>query len=220
MFANGFGLRPFVLDGVEVWRVRREVFEDVTGLAKGLLNIGAFVEGGVIQDDNGGRGQLGQEDVLNPGEEDIGVDTAFKKTDGDQMEAEQGTDDVGAAPGLPVKAPLTALPQRRIPPAAGHILGKAAFVNPHQRPPGRFIPHPAALKGAPCGFVRTRMHGCFFYRSLVACSSARSRWHSASPPIALLARTGRHRGSPAGLGVRPPCPACACETPRACAQFA
>jgi len=28
------------------------------GLAKGLLNIGAFVEGGVIQDDNGGRGQL------------------------------------------------------------------------------------------------------------------------------------------------------------------
>lgn len=58
LFANGFGLRPFVLDGVEVWRVRREVFEDVTGLAKGLLNIGALVESGVIEEDNGGWGQL------------------------------------------------------------------------------------------------------------------------------------------------------------------
>jgi len=48
------------------------------GVTEGLLNIGPFMEGGVIEEDDGGWRQLGQEDVFNPGEEDIGVDAAFE----------------------------------------------------------------------------------------------------------------------------------------------
>ena len=148
------------------------------GLAQGVLNVGPFMEGGIIQDNDGGRRQLGQEDVLNPGEENIGIDTAFKEADCQELEAEQGTDHVGAALRVPVPAPITALPPRRVARSTGHVLGKAALVNPYQRPSGRFVLDPSCLKGTPCGFVRPRMHGCFFYRSLAACSSARNRSHS------------------------------------------
>ena len=134
------------------------------GLAQGVLNVDTLMESGVIEEDDGGWGQLGQEDLVDPGEEDIGVDTAFEQTDRDQMQTKQGTDDVGTSLGVPVKASITALPDGGVTPTAGHVLGKAALVNPHQRPPGRFIPRPSCLKGAPCGFVRARMHGCFFYR--------------------------------------------------------
>ena len=50
----------------------------MTGVAEGVLNIGPFMEGGVIEEDDSGWGPLREEDVLNPGEEDIGVDAAFK----------------------------------------------------------------------------------------------------------------------------------------------
>mgnify|MGYP003373139960 CR=1 FL=1 len=151
--------------------------------------------------------------MVDPGQEDIGVDAAFKKTDGDQMETEQGTDDVGTAPGVPVKASITALSDGRVTPAARHVLGKAALVNPHQHPPGRFILRPSDLKGAPCGVLRARRHGCFFYSSPAAYFSARNRSHSALPPTVPPARIGRHRGRPARLVVRPPCPACDAEPP-------
>ena len=69
MFADGFGLSPLVLDGVEVREIRRKRFQGVVRLAEGILNVRALVEGGVIQDDHGGRGQFRQEDVVNPGEQ-------------------------------------------------------------------------------------------------------------------------------------------------------
>jgi len=134
----------------------------MTGLAKGVLNISAFMERGVIQDDNGGRGQLGQEDVLNPGEEGIGVDTALEQTDGDQVKTEQGTDGIRATPGVPVKAPITPLPDGRVTPATRHVLGKAALVNPHQRASCRFIARTPRLKGPPCPLIRARVREGFF----------------------------------------------------------
>ena len=78
LFSDCLGLRPFMFDGVEVRGVRGEVFEGVAGVAQGILNVGSFMESGVIQDNHGGWRELRQEDVLNPGEEDIGVDAAFK----------------------------------------------------------------------------------------------------------------------------------------------
>ena len=54
------------------------VFKGMPSVAEGVLNIGPFMEGGVIEEDDSGWGPLREEDVLNPGEEDIGVDAAFK----------------------------------------------------------------------------------------------------------------------------------------------
>ena len=64
LFAAGFGLRPFMFDGIEIRGVRGEVFEGVTGVAQGVLNIGPFMEGGVIEEDDAGGSPLREEDVL------------------------------------------------------------------------------------------------------------------------------------------------------------
>lgn len=50
------------------------VFHGMTDVAEGVLKIGSSVEGGIIQQNDSGRRELGQEDVLNPGEEGISVD--------------------------------------------------------------------------------------------------------------------------------------------------
>jgi hypothetical protein len=162
LLTESFSLCPFVFDRIEVGRIGRKVFKGMPGPAQGVLNIGPFMEGGIIQDNDGGRRQLGQKDVLNPGEENIGIDTAFKEADGDQVEAEQGTNDIRAALSVPVPASVAALANRGIAGSTRHVLGKSTLINPHQRPPGRFVRYPSGLKGTPCGFVRARMHGCFF----------------------------------------------------------
>ena len=54
--AKGFGLCPFMLNGVEVGRIGWEIFQSVTGLTQGELKIGAFVKSGVVQHDHGGGG--------------------------------------------------------------------------------------------------------------------------------------------------------------------
>jgi len=96
LFAKGFGLRPLVLDGIEIGGIRRQVFPGVAGLAKGVLDVLPFVESGVVQDDHGGGRQLGQEDLTEPGEEDLGVDAGFKKADGDELGTQKGTDHIRA----------------------------------------------------------------------------------------------------------------------------
>ena len=94
LLADGFGLRPFMLDGIEIGGIRRQVFQGVAGLAKGVLNVGAFVEGGVIEDDHGGGRQLRKEHAVGPSEEDLGVDAGFKKADGDELGTQKGTDHI------------------------------------------------------------------------------------------------------------------------------
>ena len=48
-----------MFDGVEVWGVGREILEVMPCLGDGGLGIGAFVESGVIHDDDGTFGQFG-----------------------------------------------------------------------------------------------------------------------------------------------------------------
>ena len=107
MPADSFGLCPLVFDGVEIRGIGWEVFEGVAGLAKGVLNVGAFVEGGVIHDDHGGRWQLWEENLVDPGEEDLGVDAGFKQTDGQELQTQEGADDVGTTLGVPIPASLS-----------------------------------------------------------------------------------------------------------------
>ena len=87
MFTKGFGLRPFVLDGIEIRGIRRQVFEGMAGLTERVLEVLPFVEGGVIENDHGSGWPLGEEDVVGPSKEDFGVDAGFKKADGNELES-------------------------------------------------------------------------------------------------------------------------------------
>ena len=151
----------------------------MTGLAEGVLNVLAFVEGGVIEDDHGGGRQLGEEDLVDPGEEDLGVDAGFEETDGDELVAQEGADDVDAPLGVPVPTSVAAPPHGRVTEPARHVLGKSALVDPNERSPGRLMRRATGLKGTPRGGVRARMRQRFFYRKPVACSSARNKSHFA-----------------------------------------
>ena len=218
LFADGFGLSPLVLNGVEVGRIRREIFEGVAGLAEGVLNVGAFVESGVVQDDHGDGGKLRQEDVANPGEKDVRVDAGFEQADGDQPRADESADDVGSSFGVPVTCTATALPYGRITVTARHRPCKPALVDPDERSAGGFIRRATGLKGVPSSGVRARMPKRFFYTTRAASASAHSKLHSASRRVGPLARAGRRQGSPAGLALAPPRPACVAETLMACAR--
>ena len=170
---------PIVLDGIEIWGIRRQVFQGVAGLTAGVLDVLPFVEGGVIEDDHGGGRQLRKEHVVGLSEEDLGVDTGFKKADGDELETQKGTDHVSAPLGVPVPASVAALPDGRVTEPARHVPGKPALVDPHQCSSGRLIRRTTGLKGTPRGGVRARMRQRFFYRKPVACSSARNKSHFA-----------------------------------------
>lgn len=71
--ANGFSLSPFVLNGVKIRTIRREIFKLMSsGLNEGLPIL-PLMESGVIHDDNAGFWEDGQEVLSEPGIEDITV---------------------------------------------------------------------------------------------------------------------------------------------------
>ena len=53
-------MRPFAFDRVEVGRIWREIFEDVPSVTDRVLNIGAFMESGIVHDGDGFKGHFGQ----------------------------------------------------------------------------------------------------------------------------------------------------------------
>jgi len=57
---ESFSLSPLMLNRIELGRVRRKIFKEVTCLCYSLLNIGSLVKSGVIQDNNTLRGYLRQ----------------------------------------------------------------------------------------------------------------------------------------------------------------
>jgi hypothetical protein len=55
LFSDGFQVRPFPFDGVEIGAVSGEIFERMAGVADEGLNGGAFVERRVVHEKNGAR---------------------------------------------------------------------------------------------------------------------------------------------------------------------
>src|SRR5215831_17230919 len=95
--AERFGLGPFMFDGIEVWAVSRQIFEGMASAGDGMLGVLSFVEGGVIDDDHASLGQLGQQVLLDPGGEDLGIDSKAEQCSRQQATAHQRADDIGAA---------------------------------------------------------------------------------------------------------------------------
>jgi hypothetical protein len=217
--AERFGVGPFVFDGIEIGAVGGEIFEGMVGAGAGLLDVLAFVEGGVVHDDHASLGQLGQEILPDPGSEDLGIDSEAEPCDRQQATANQRADDVGAAAGRPVVRAMTALSCGRIAVRARQIVGKAAFIDINNGSPGRCISGNLILEYAPCVGVRLGMAQRFFYRSPPA-FSAQEISRSALHPNLARVRTDRHPDRPPRLGARLQDRSCAGATLAAYARYA
>jgi hypothetical protein len=76
---DGFGLRPFLLDGIEIWAVGRKKLDSVSPLFNGSDDIRSFVEGGPVQNDDSSIRRYWQECIPHPTQENVGVDVAVPK---------------------------------------------------------------------------------------------------------------------------------------------
>ncbi len=154
-----------MFDGVEVRAVWRQIFERMPYAGDGFLGVRSFVEGGVVHHEHTGWGKLGQELLLDPGGENVRIDSEAEQPDRQQTAANQRADHIGAASGMPVMRAMTSLPCGRIAMRARHIVRKAAFVDVNDGAPCRLISGDLILEDAPCVLVCLGMAQCFFYSS-------------------------------------------------------
>jgi hypothetical protein len=102
LFSDGFQVRPFPFDGVEIGAVGGETFEHVAGVADEGLNGGAFVERRVVHDKNGARRQFWRRVPFDPWAKGVRVDVGLKKSDRQKTASDQGADGVGSSRCAPV----------------------------------------------------------------------------------------------------------------------
>ena len=103
-----FGLRPFMLDGVQVGRIRRKIFESHSGLVNSCLNILSFMKGGVIHNKDGSFRNFWQQILDYPRLKAIAINISVVKTRGKEGMVVKSTNDIGSSLGVPVVFPNTA----------------------------------------------------------------------------------------------------------------
>ena len=133
------------------------------GIRNGLPNVRPLVERGIVHHDHRVFRQFRNQVLSHPGKKDIGINRAGKQADGQQAKTQQCADDIGAAFGVPVLRAEATPSNRRIPPAARHVVGKPAFVNENNRFPGLFIGFHLPLEGLPRAVVGFGVLQSFFY---------------------------------------------------------
>nr|WP_275887675.1 hypothetical protein [Candidatus Fukatsuia symbiotica] len=79
---KGFSLSPFVLNWVEVRRIRREIFQNKTGFLSSRLYILAFVKAHIIHHDDSPLRDFWQSVLGYPRITNIAIDIIFKGTNG------------------------------------------------------------------------------------------------------------------------------------------
>ena len=147
-----------MFDGVEVRAVCRKIFERMPCAGEGVLGVLSFVAGGVVHHHHASYGQLGQEILLDPGGEDIGIDSDAEQSDHKQATANQRAAHIGTASSVPVVCAVTSLPWERIAMGARHVVCAAAFVDINNAFSRRFVCGELILADAPC--VRVRFGMC------------------------------------------------------------
>ena len=90
VFAEAFDKSEVVLDGVQVWRVRRQEQEGGRFAFDQFVGLGTFVEGGVIHDHHLRVVQKGAEVGFQPPREDFCVARAVKQARGGPAFADPG----------------------------------------------------------------------------------------------------------------------------------
>jgi len=124
-------LNPFMLDGVEIWRVRGQVFQLVFCLLKLSLHGRAFMERCVVHYNHALGWQSRQQILLDPGGENFRVDIPIEGTQGQQGCSQHNVCSSSSSPNKKTKTPV---PLAGIAIKSGHIVGKATFVNVHNGP--------------------------------------------------------------------------------------
>ncbi len=132
--ADGFGVRPFVLDRIEVGAIGRQILQRMPGMDHGRLGIHPFVERGIIHDEDRCGWQLGQQVLLGPGGKDIGIHVGIEQADRQQVLPNQRTKHVSPPAGMPVVHAGTSLAGRCLAVPPRHIVCEATLVNVHNRP--------------------------------------------------------------------------------------
>lgn len=74
-----FELRPFLFDGVKVWRIDWEIIERMAGMGNGSADVDTLMEGGIVHHNHGMRRQFGEQILHRPFIKDIGIDVGFKQ---------------------------------------------------------------------------------------------------------------------------------------------
>ena len=158
-----FCLRPFAFYGVEVWGIWGEKFEGMPRIADNFLDVGAFVEGGVVHDDDGFCGKLGEQILPDPSIKDGSVDVGIEQANRQEQLSDQGTDGVGSAPFLPVLRAKATLSSERIAVSTGHVVREPALVNIDDGAGFGLIGGDLLLEDMPCGDAGLGVHQGFFY---------------------------------------------------------
>ena len=126
-------LSPFMLDGVEIWRVRGQVFQLVLCLLTLSLHGRAFMERCVVHYNHALGWQFRQQILLDPGGGNFCVDIPLEGTQGQQGCSQHSSNNVCSSSSSPTKT-KTPVPLAGIAMKSGHIVCKATFVNVHNGP--------------------------------------------------------------------------------------
>jgi hypothetical protein len=162
--ADGFGLRPFLLNGIEVRTVGREELNRMSPMFDGGNDVYSFVERCPVQDDDRIIRHDRQESLLHPTEEDVGVDVAVPEIYRQECERQDGTDGVQSAFGMPVPLPEASCSCTGISVRSRRIDRKPAFIEVHDRSSlNVFVPSYSRLKLQTLDHVSFGMVQSFFY---------------------------------------------------------
>ncbi len=128
--SEGLSLRPFILYGIEIRRIRRKIFQEAASSFNRLLNPLRFMELGVVHDSSSSLRRHRQKALLQPCLKNVRVDAAIEQRRSQQPVSGQ----CAASTSSHVSHPF-----RRITGYPRHVLGKTAFININQRNARQFI---------------------------------------------------------------------------------
>jgi len=153
-----FDLAPHRFDGVEVWRIRRQVHQPGADSFEGFTDSPDFVGGQIVQDHHITGSQGGREPLPHPGQKHLTVHGAFKKPrSAGAVQANAGDQRAGFIPSVR-DVRLQSLPAQGTTSQARHPGVGSAFVHKHQT--GRGLDAQVLMPVRPsCGDVGARLFG-------------------------------------------------------------
>lgn len=159
-----FGLRPFLLNGIEVRTVRRQKLHSMTLFLDGMDDVAALVERRIIHDDDGQRRRGWQQCCFCPCQEDVGIDGAVPEVHGQKGEGQNGSDGIQTAFGMPIASSIATRSHLGIALCTRCIHRKPAFIEIHDRTLlNVFVPSNARLELQTTNEVSLWVTQSFFY---------------------------------------------------------
>lgn len=124
----GFGLRPLLLNRIEVRTVRWEKLHGMPFLCDCFHDVSSLVKRCAVQDDDRLRRYGGEECFPHPREEDIGVNVALPQLHCKQREIHHGSNGIQPALRVPVFPAIAAYSSLGISMRSRRIYGKTALI--------------------------------------------------------------------------------------------